>query len=54
MLKIENNFVDSNGGFGLRLGAGAIYRNNVINGGSTVTGGLNTGGNLCNVSFVCP
>jgi len=47
---VQRNTVRSNGGFGLRLGFDAAYRENVItlNDAGTVKGGVNLGANYCN------
>lgn len=52
---VQRNSVYGNTGSGVSLGAGAAYRGNVIDAnGSTVTGGIDLGGNSCNGTSSCP
>ena len=52
---MQRNTVQSNDGFGLRLGNSAAYRENTINANlaGTVSGGVNMGSNACN-GATCP
>ena len=54
---IQGNMVRGNQGFGISgLALGAAYRDNVISGnaGGTVSGGIDSGGNVCDFSTTCP
>ncbi|MCA9503381.1 MAG: hypothetical protein KC616_09880 [Myxococcales bacterium] len=53
---VSGNTVDRCGSYGLQLGTATSYHANNVSCGTTasVTGGVDTGGNLCNGSLTCP
>lgn len=53
---IQSNSVRENVGIGMNLDTSTAFRDNTItgNGGGTVSGGGNAGGNVCNGSLTCP
>ncbi|HUY17781.1 MAG TPA: hypothetical protein VMV15_01030 [Candidatus Binataceae bacterium] len=51
---IMGNEASGNSGVGIAMQSSDGFSNNVINGGTTVSGGVDAGGNVCNGSATCP
>jgi len=54
--QVRRSIGRENGGFGIRLTGASSYENNVVelNTGGTISGGTQTGSNLCDGNMTCP